>query len=357
MNTWANYNENGADASQIGGGWMTLDEAEEFLNNHANEEVFINDTENCPFDYIDEYSDVELAINDLREYDKLDSYEREVVSAILEAGSVQDFDEALQIESRGDYVYYSGVTTNTELAYAEIESVGSLKDALGDKLTNYIDEDAMRDDYEDDIRRMIAEDEYNGDIDMVTDEELDDTLDSVIQEDIWLAEQGDIDLSNYFDYSKYGEMLWGGLNLDSYTQEALEDYRQELGLPPLDDNRTPKSRKELELSYGFIGDDIEDEEEVSDIEIRDPEELERAQEEYDNFVDEYSFEIRLAELGDYDDIAEEYISSCYGDIDRFAREESSDIRDYVNIESFARDLFYDYTFVDGYVFNNYNNSF
>ena len=163
----------------------------------------------------------------------------------------------------------------------------------------------------------------------------------------------DTDLSNYFDYSKYGEMLWGGLNLDSYTQEALEDYRQELGLPPLDDNRTPKSRKELELSYGFIGDDIEDEEEVSDIEIRDPEELERAQEEYDNFVDEYSFEIRLAELGDYDDIAEEYISSCYGDIDRFAREIGSDIRDYVDIDSFARDLFYDYTFVDGYVFNNY----
>ena len=163
----------------------------------------------------------------------------------------------------------------------------------------------------------------------------------------------DTDLSNYFDYSKYGEMLWGGLNLDSYTQEALEDYRQELGLPPLDDNRTPKSRKELELSYGFIGDDIEDEKEVSDIEIRDPEELKRAQEEYDNFVDEYSFEIRLAELYDYDDIAEEYISSCYGDIDRFAREEDKDMRDYVDIESFARDLFYDYTFVDGYVFNNY----
>ena len=162
----------------------------------------------------------------------------------------------------------------------------------------------------------------------------------------------DIDLSSYFDYSKYGEMLWGGLNLDSYTQEALEDYRQELGLPPLDDNRTPKSRKELEMSYGFIGDDIEDEEEL-DMELGDSEELERAQEEYDNFVDEYSFEIRLADLDDYAEVAEEYISSCYGDIDRFAREEDKDMRDYVDIESFARDLFYDYTFVDGYVFNNY----
>ena len=163
----------------------------------------------------------------------------------------------------------------------------------------------------------------------------------------------DIDLSSYFDYSRYGEKIWNDYDLDSYTPEALEEYREELGLPPLNDNENPKSRKELEMAYGFIGDYTEDNEEELDMELGDSEELERAQEEYDNFVDEYSFEIRLAELGDYDDIAEEYISSCYGDIDRFAREESSYIRDYVDIESFANDLFYDYTFVNGYVFNNY----
>ena len=162
----------------------------------------------------------------------------------------------------------------------------------------------------------------------------------------------DIDLSSYFDYSKYGERLWNDYDLDYYTPEALNDYREELGLPSLDDNENPKSRKELEMTYGFIGDDIEDEEEL-DMELGDSEELESAKEEYDDFVEEHSFEIRLAELDDYDDIAEEYISSCYGDIDRFARAIGSDIRDYVDIESFTRDLFYDYTFVDGYVFNNY----
>ena len=162
----------------------------------------------------------------------------------------------------------------------------------------------------------------------------------------------DIDLSSYFDYSKYGERLWDDYDLDSYTQEALENYREELGLPSLDDNENPKSRKELEMAYGFIGDDIEDEEEL-DMELGDSEELESAKEEYDDFVEEHSFEIRLAELYAYDDIAEEYISSCYGNIDRFARAIGSDIRDYIDIESFARDLFYDYTFVDGYVFNNY----
>lgn len=163
----------------------------------------------------------------------------------------------------------------------------------------------------------------------------------------------DIDLSSYFDYSKYGEMLWNDYDLDYYTPEALEDYREELGLPPLDDNENPKSRKELELSYGFIGDDIEDEEGISDIEVKDPKELARAQKEYDDFVEEYSFEIRLARLDDYAEIAETYINESLGSMDYFVREEVSDMRDYVDIESFTRDLFYDYTFVDGYVFNNY----
>ena len=163
----------------------------------------------------------------------------------------------------------------------------------------------------------------------------------------------DIDLSDFFDYYWYGEKVWNDYDLDYYTPEALNEYREELGLPSLDDNGNPKSRKELELSYGFIGDDIEDED-ISDTEIRDPKELERAQKEYDDFVEEHSFEIYLADLDDYTEIAETYINESYGGMDYFAREEGSYIRSYVDIESFARDLFLsdDYTFVDGYVFNN-----
>ena len=164
----------------------------------------------------------------------------------------------------------------------------------------------------------------------------------------------EIDLSRYFDYSKYGEAVWYAYELNSCTPEALNDYREELGLPPLDDNENPKSRKQLEMSYGFIGDDIEDEEEL-DMELGNSEELERAQEEYDRFVEDHSFEIRLAELADYTEVAKEYIDSYYGSIDRLAREMGRDIRDYVNIESFASNLFYyDYTFVDGYVFYNHS---
>ena len=162
----------------------------------------------------------------------------------------------------------------------------------------------------------------------------------------------DIDLSSYFDYHKYGEKIWDDYDLESYTPEALNDYREELVLPPLGDNENPKSRKELELSYGFIGDYTEDEEELN-MELGDYEELARAQEEYDRFVEDHSLEVYLAELDDYAEIAETYINESYGGIEYFAREEGSDIRDYVDIESFARDLFYDYTFVDGYVFRNY----
>ena len=164
----------------------------------------------------------------------------------------------------------------------------------------------------------------------------------------------DIDLSRYFDYSKYGEMLWDDYELNYYTPEALNEYREELGLPPLDDNENPKSRKELEMAYGFIGDYTEDNEEELNMELGDSEELERAQEEYDRFVEDHSLEVYLADLDDYAEIAETYINESYGGMDYFAREEDRAMRDYVDIESFARDLFYsDYSFIDGYVFNNY----
>ena len=170
----------------------------------------------------------------------------------------------------------------------------------------------------------------------------------------YLAEIGwDIDLSSYFDYSGYGEKIWNDYDLDSYTPEALEEYREELGLPPLGDNENPKSRKELELSYGFIGDYTEDEEEL-DMELGDPDELERAQEEYDRFVEDHSLEVYLADLDDYAEIAETYINESYGGMDYFAREELCYMKDYVDMKSFTRDLFYsDYSFIDGYVFIYY----
>ncbi len=47
-----------------------------------------------------------------------------------------------------------------------------------------------------------------------------------------------------------------------------------------------------------------------------------------------------------EDFAWETLEMCYPDLPDFAK-------NYFNIEAFARDLFFDYDFADGYVFSNY----
>ena len=161
----------------------------------------------------------------------------------------------------------------------------------------------------------------------------------------------DIDLSDYFDYEAYGEVLWDDLELGNFTPEALADYREELGLPEDYDNLdfSSMSRKELEMKYGFIGDD-EGEEEEDTFDDNSDTDLTEAQEEYDRFVEDHSWEIYLAEHG-YTGVAEEYIDEIWGGIEAFAREHR--MEDYIDMESFAQSLFnYDYTYIDGYVFRS-----
>ena len=239
-------------------------------------------------------------------------------------------------------VYKTPVPCTLEEALEDIEGFDTIFDWVDYVQDNNEDATIAYIDYQWTWDRNHFEDSYKG---YFNSEE--DFAEEYLDEIGW-----DIDFSSYFDYSKYGEVLWNDYDLDSYTPEALEDYREELGLPPLDDNENPKSRKELEMAYGFIGDYTEEGEELN-MELGDSEELERAQEEYDRFVEDHSLEIYLADLDDYAEIAETYINESYGGIDYFAREEDKDMRDYVDIESFTRDLFYDYTFVDRYVFNNY----
>lgn len=170
----------------------------------------------------------------------------------------------------------------------------------------------------------------------------------------WLEDWGwRIDLSDYFDYESFGREIWVDYNLDDFTPEALNDYRERLGLPSLDDNEnlSPKSRKELELSYGFIGDDIEDEEVMVDSELENSEEIEQAGKEYNDYIEEHSFEIRLAEQG-YAGVAETYIEECYGGIESYISSHYDTIMNYIDIEDLARYISLDFIFIDGYVFEN-----
>lgn len=229
MNTWANYNEYGADLSQYGikDGWMSIDDALDFCEEHAEDEPFINDTDNIPSAFeIDEYSNAAQTLEELKQFEESGA-DIDIVEAIMMSGysSIKD---ALDKYEDGDYYWYPGVTDSTDLAYAVIDEIGSLGDALGDRVNNYIDEDAMRRDYEYDVRDMMYDDaksevarEEDIDEDEVTDEQIEDWiddnidsyLDSIIDEEIALAEQGEIDLSNYFDYERFGR----DLSFDGYV--------------------------------------------------------------------------------------------------------------------------------------------
>lgn len=160
----------------------------------------------------------------------------------------------------------------------------------------------------------------------------------------------DIDLSSYFDYVTFGGDLLN--DYSDYTPEVLENYRRNLGLPPLDEDH-PYDNKRVR-NYGFIGDDEDEDTDFEpDTEETYDEDMENAEQEYQDFIDEHSFEIRIAGI-DYDsDRAEEYIREVYGSFDSFQRESSSTVKDYFDLESFARDLFNNYTFENGYVFFDY----
>lgn len=123
LNTWGNYNENGAD----NGFWVNLpcdlDEVMERLAESTGEEVdeievFINDTDiNINGLEIGEYDNIE-ELNELAEQlESLDEYDLEKVSAIIEAYGTE-LEEA--IENIDDYTYYSGMSLE-EVAYEIVE--------------------------------------------------------------------------------------------------------------------------------------------------------------------------------------------------------------------------------------------
>ena len=116
VNTWGNYNENGAD----GGEWITLpmdpDELEEVLENIAalmgdeDPEWAIHDyewTTEIELDEISEHANI-FKLNEMcNDLDDLDEYEAEEIAAAVEAWDYT-FAEALDRHQRGCFVFYQG---------------------------------------------------------------------------------------------------------------------------------------------------------------------------------------------------------------------------------------------------------
>lgn len=114
VNTWANYNTNGAD----GGFWVALpcnlDEVRAQLAERTGEDVgsmemFVNDYETSIDGLdIDEYTDLAKLNETAEMLDSLDESELEELEAIIEVTG--NFAYALEIYERGEYTYYSGMT-------------------------------------------------------------------------------------------------------------------------------------------------------------------------------------------------------------------------------------------------------
>jgi len=117
VNTWGNYNENGAD----GGEWITLPmDADELQNKlqaiaeamHDNDpEFFINDYEFTgeielgsvgEMDSITEWNDL------CNEVEGLEEYELEEIAAAIDAYGYK-FKEAMERQQNGEFIFYSGM--------------------------------------------------------------------------------------------------------------------------------------------------------------------------------------------------------------------------------------------------------
>ena len=116
VNTWGNYNENGAD----GGEWITLpmdpDDLEEVLDNIA-AAMEDNDPEWAIHDYewtsdidpreISEYDDIQELNEFCQELDELEEWEAEEIAAAIEAYGYS-FAEAMDRQQRGCFTFYPG---------------------------------------------------------------------------------------------------------------------------------------------------------------------------------------------------------------------------------------------------------
>lgn len=116
VNTWGNYNENGADNGQ----WITLpmdpEELEEVLDNIAaamgdmDPEWFINDYEwtiETELGDVHEMDNIQEWNERCQEVDNLEEWEAEEVAAAIEAYGYT-FAEALERQQRGCFIFYAG---------------------------------------------------------------------------------------------------------------------------------------------------------------------------------------------------------------------------------------------------------
>ena len=149
INTWGNYNENGAD----GGEWITLpmdaDELDEVMENIAakmgdeDPEWAIHDyewTSEIELGEVDEMDSITEWNERCLEADSLQEWEAEEIAAAMEAYDYS-FSEAYERQQRGCFIFYSGQDLS-DVAYDLVNECYFTKDTP-EILTRYFDYDAF----------------------------------------------------------------------------------------------------------------------------------------------------------------------------------------------------------------------
>ena len=198
MNTWGNYNEYGADAESIKGGWMTPDEALEWLDKQEiqEEEPFINDVDGkLPFE-VDEYSNPKQALEQIKDLQSLSEDEAKALSAIMESQN-DNYEMCKEILDSGDYIFFPNVSDDDELGHAYVDMVGGVIGVANPE--KYINQNEI----EEEIRNSLEdlETEYS-----------DEMISELAEEEIENNKNNEEYLDNHFDY----EALGRALDMDGY---------------------------------------------------------------------------------------------------------------------------------------------
>ena len=197
MNTWGNYNEYGADAESIKGGWMTPDEALEWLDKQEiqEEEPFINDVDGkLPFE-VDEYSNPKQVLEQIKDLQSLSEDEAKALSAIMESQN-DNYEMCKEILDSGDYIFFPDVSDDDELGHAYVDMVGVMGVSNPEKYIN-------QNEIEEEIRNSLedSETEYS-----------DEMISELAEEEIENNKNNEEYLDNHFDY----EALGRDLDMDGY---------------------------------------------------------------------------------------------------------------------------------------------